>query len=357
MDWLFLSEYDLITSIAIGSIAMALVTTLILFAYTVGLRVATVAGDRRRERFQEKWRDVFAMAATDPQSADEMTLPALTRHDRTNLLEEWNRARSIVAGSAVDNLIRLAQRISVPQLAAALFDRKRVSSLVLAAQTFGHLRDRDRFDELVPLLKHPNTALSVTAAHSLVEIDPTTGLQHIVPIICDRRDWPINKVSMLLREAGSELISEPLYRAIRSARNDDKTYLLKFAQLIESEARDSLVSELIRESQHTGVLTAALKLVSGLRSVPRIDALTTHETWYVRMHAAKLLGRVGQQEHLALLESLLSDSEWWVRYRAAQSIASLPFLGPNQLRRLQQRQSDPYAIDMLQQAMAEVGLA
>ena len=75
------------------------------------------------------------------------------------------------------------------------------------------------------------------------------------------------------------------------------------------------------------------------------------------MQAAKVLGRIGQQEHLSLLEALLDDREWWVRYRAAQSIASLPFLGPNQLRQLRRRQSDRFAADILQQAFAEVGIA
>ena len=75
------------------------------------------------------------------------------------------------------------------------------------------------------------------------------------------------------------------------------------------------------------------------------------------MQAAKVLGRVGEREHLALLQSLLDDPEWWVRYRAAQAIASLPFVGPNQLRAMRRKQNDPYARDILNQAMAEVGLA
>ena len=119
----------------------------------------------------------------------------------------------------------------------------------------------------------------------------------------------------------------------------------------------AVVEELIRETDDAGLLSAALKLVSGYRGVPRIVALTQHKAWFVRMQAAKVLGRIGQREHLGLLEALLGDAEWWVRYRAAQSISSLPFLGPNELRQLQQRQHDPYAVDILQQSFAEVGLA
>jgi HEAT repeat protein len=176
-------------------------------------------------------------------------------------------------------------------------------------------------------------------------------------MISRRRDWPKTRVSILLRQAGSERISEPMYRAIRSEDDAGKTYLLQFARLIESETLDALVQDLIRESRDPGVLNAALKLVSGFAGVPRIAALSQHEAWFVRMQAAKVLGKVGQKEHLSLLESLLDDPEWWVRYRAAQAITSLPFLGPNQLRMLRMRQSDRYANDMLRQSLAEVGLA
>ncbi|MDJ0709620.1 MAG: HEAT repeat domain-containing protein [Woeseiaceae bacterium] len=357
MEWLFRSEFDSITLIALWSIAAVVVTTVVLFVYTMGLRIATVAGDRRRRAFLREWRDVFATAVLSAEAASDQALPRVTRADRTDLLEEWNRARSIVDGSAADNLIVLARRVGIPELAARLLRRRRVQSQIIAVQTFGHLRDATQFDAIRTFLDHSNTALSITAATSLVEIDPSAGIGLVVPRIHERRDWPKNKVSILLREAGSELISEPMYRAIRSADNENKTFLLQFARLIESEVRDVLVEDLIRESNDPGLLTAALKLVSGYRGVPRLANLTQHEAWYVRMQAARVLGRIGQEEHLSLLESLLDDPEWWVRYRAAQSITSLPFLGPNQLRQLQRRQKDPFAVDILQQSMAEVGLA
>jgi len=357
LEWLFRSEFETATIVALWSIAAVFVTTVVLFVYTMGLRVATLSTIRRRRRFLERWRHVFASAALSMPAATEQDLPAIRHGDRIDLLEEWNRARSIVSGVAVDNLIALARRTRIPQLAAKLLKRRRVHSKILAVQTFGHLRDGEHRDEIRALLEHDNTALSITAAVALMEIDPHFAVSAVIPMIEQRRDWPKNRVSIMLRIAGSERISEPLYRAIRGADSGGRTYLLQFARLMESEVLDALVDDLIRESNDPGVLNAALKLVSGFRGVPRIAALTQHDAWFVRMQAAKVLGRVGQREHLSLLESLLGDREWWVRYRAAQSVSSLPFMGPNQLRALQHRQSDPFAIDILQQAYAEVGLA
>lgn len=357
MEWLFRSDFDTLTTVALWSIAAVLATTVILFVYTVGLRVATISSDQRRRSFLTRWRDVFATSMLSLDSARQQSLPSVRRGDRIDLLEEWNRARSMVDGSAVDNLIELAQRTGIPEVALRLFHSRRIGSKILAVQTIGHLKLTALRDELHDLLDHDNTALSITVASALVDIDPDFGISAVIPMINKRRDWPKTRVSILLRQAGSARISEPMYRAIRSEDDVGKTYLLQFARLVEAEILDALVEDLIRESRNPGVLNAALKLVSGFAGVPRIAALTQHETWFVRMQAAKVLGRVGQEEHLSLLESMLDDSEWWVRYRAAQAITSLPFLGPNQLRKLRMKQSDPFAGDILQQCFAEVGLA
>jgi HEAT repeat protein len=357
LEWLLRTDFDRLTEIALWSIAAVLVTTLVLFVYTVGLRVATVAAVQRRNNFLLRWRDVFAISMLDAEAAVELRLPYVRRSDRIDLLEEWNRTRSMVDGAAVDNLIALARRTRIPKIARKRFHSRRMSAQILAVQTLGHLRESSFRDEIAQLLEEENTALSITAAAALVDIDSDFAIGRIVPMISNRRDWPKNRVSVLLRDAGSDRVSEPLYRAIRSASNKDKTYLLQFARLMESETLDAMLSDLIRENNDAGVINAALKIVRGYHGVPRIAALTQHDAWFVRMQAANVLGRIGQQEHVSLLEALLDDREWWVRYRAAQAITRLPFLGPNRLRRIRLRQADRYATDILQQAFAEAGLA
>ncbi len=358
MDWLFRSSFDLPTTIALWSIAGAVLTTIALFAYTIGLRLVTMSSTRRRDTFLGVWRPVFAEALLSERFATEAELPSVSGSDSVFLLEEWNRTRDMVGGDAVDNLITLAERTRIPKLARRLLGQHRLRARILAVQTLGHLRERGFRDDIGQLLDDNNAALSITAAIALTEIDPDYAVEIVVPRISRRRDWPKTRVAQILRMCGSERISEPMYRALRSAADpDEQGYLLQFAVLVEAEVLDALVEELLRTSTDPGVLNAALKLVSGYRGVPRAAALTRHDAWFVRMQAAKVLGRVGQPEHLRLLEGLLDDREWWVRYRAAQAITRLPFLGPNKLREIQSRQSDPYARDMLQQCIAEAGLA
>ncbi len=355
--WLSDTGFDTQVVAALWSTLTAVFATIVLFTYTLGLRVSNVIGDHQRARLIARWRGIFATAMLSRDDADRVLLPRLRRYQRTTLLEEWNLARDAVEGGAAENLIVVADRLGLRSIARRRLRRRRLSTRLLAVQTLGHLRDTESWDGVAACLASPNTALSITAAVALMDMDAARGLAVLIPMITERRDWPRTRVSRLLRMAGSELVSEPLYRAIRSGDDDDKIYLLQFAPLAEAEVIDALCEEILRGSNDPGVLNAALKHVSGYGGVPRIAALAHHKTWYVRMQAAKVLGRIGRTEHLSLLEAMLDDREWWVRYRAAQSIASLPFLGPNAVRGIRDRQRDAYAKDILDQAMAEVGLA
>jgi len=357
LEWLFRSDFDGATAAAIWSIAAVLVTTLTLFVYTLGLRWVTIVSTRQRTAFVARWRSVFAAATLSDDDASTVALPRFSHKQRTDLLEEWNRARAAVDGDSARNLILLGERLALPAMVRHMLDSRKIKTRILAIQTLGNLHDLPSQSSIEELVADANTALSITAAVALIQICPDRAVGVLIPLIEKRTDWPRNRVSIFLHMAGSERISEPMYRAIRSADNEGKTLLLRFAHQVEANVLDALVEDLIRESKDPGVLNAALKLVSGHSGVPRIATLIRHKTWFVRVQAARVLGRVGQPEHLSLLESMLHDQEWWVRYRAAQAICSLPFLGPNKLRQLQNRQSDPFAADILQQAYAEVGLA
>jgi hypothetical protein len=48
-----------------------------------------------------------------------------------------------------------------------------------------------------------------------------------------------------------------------------------------------------------------------------------------------------------------SDEVWWVRFRAAQSLASLPFFSRDELWRLRFLLTDRFAQDILDQVVAE----
>jgi HEAT repeat protein len=73
----------------------------------------------------------------------------------------------------------------------------------------------------------------------------------------------------------------------------------------------------------------------------------------VRMQAAFALGRLGLPEDIWALLPLLSDADWWVRYRAAQSLFTLVRGESSTLAVLRAKVRDGYGREMLDRVVAE----
>lgn len=350
-------DSDLLTSIAIWVTVVAGVATLALFSGTMLLRYATVAHERRRRTVIAGWRETFATAIMSADAALACVLVRRPRWAQRYLLEEWNRIRSLVDGESAANLATLAKRLELETFARQRLQGHGFHDRLLAIQALGYLGSAAEWATLLALIRHSNTALSATAAHALIQIDRARAFPEVMPEIIGRAEWPPAAVHRMLKAAGPGLITQPLCHAVFTAEPHTAVRLLRFAELAQTERIDQLVETLLRERAEPAVLAAAMRASRSQAGIPRVEALAAHDDWYVRVQAARLLGRVGGERDLGTLEKLLSDSEWWVRYRAAQAIVQLPFMGPNYLRRVRARQRDRYAADMMSQAMAEVGLA
>lgn len=75
------------------------------------------------------------------------------------------------------------------------------------------------------------------------------------------------------------------------------------------------------------------------------------ENWPARAVAAQELGRQGRSAP-AVLQRLLEDASWWVRYRSAQSLAELGAVGRLHLLEVATQSQDRYAVDMARDALA-----
>ena len=50
---------------------------------------------------------------------------------------------------------------------------------------------------------------------------------------------------------------------------------------------------------------------------------------------------------------MLSDKQWWVRYRAAKALEKMPFVSAQEMKDLQYDHYDRFSRDILKQAIAE----
>jgi HEAT repeat protein len=351
LDFPFASGFSATVSAALWITVASIAGSLLLLLYTLELRFRRRLRERRRASVIAHWREILAAAVTGGDA--ELQVPVLRRGERQEFLRLWVYTRSMVEGAAADRLIALARRLGLPGLARKQASDSHLGAKLTAIQAQGYLRDSDSFAELAAATDDVNALVSITAAEAMAAIDATRAVDRLIPKIANRRDWPRTNVFKVLQRVGSEVIGEPLYRCIRAANDDDAAYLLQFAEIAEFDVRDALAVELVRTRQNPEVLAGALKIATGHVAVPHIDELLAHPAWYVRMQAAKLLGRMGRAEDAGRLEKLLGDEEWWVRFRAAKALVRLPGLGARNLEQIRMRLIDRYARDILGQVLAE----
>lgn len=350
----FASGFSAPASVALWMTIASIVASLLLLFYTLELRVRRRLRERRRDGVIAHWRAVIADAVTG--RTMESAAPTLRRSERQEFLRLWVYTRSMLEGAAADRLIALAQRLSLPKLVRERASHARLGTRLMAIQALGYLRDVDSFAALATVIDDANTLLSITAAEALAAIDPPRAVARLIPKIPSRRDWPRTHLFNVLQRAGSAAIGEPLFRCIRAATDEDATYLLQFAEIAEFDVRDALAVELLSSRNDPELLAAVLKIATGHADVPRMEELLAHPAWYVRMQAAKLLGRMGRKDDAQRLAKLLGDKEWWVRFRAAKALVRLPGVSAGDLREIRRGLDDRFARDILDQAMAEAGI-
>jgi HEAT repeat protein len=347
---------EISSNVALIAAAVTVALTLVLLAYSLGLRIAHILHARDLERLRARCWPIFAEATMHKTCDSQSDLRTLKHFSRIKLLREWCRFRALIRGEKGHAFKQLADDLALLPVARRLLRRRSTGRKLLALQALGFLRDRESLQSIEQLLRHPSVSISITAATALAHIDPKRAIPLIVPMIARHRSWPRNQVGRILNIAGPAIVTGPLCDAIESSDPEEAAYLLQFYESAALIDMDSLIAKLLVSESDPRLLAAGLKSVRGHIPEVIIKRLAQHKVWYVRMQAARLLGRFGRREDYQVLEPLLSDREWWVRYRAAQAITGLPFLGPNALRKLCDRQKDRFAQDMLRQALAEARL-
>jgi HEAT repeat protein len=133
--------------------------------------------------------------------------------------------------------------------------------------------------------------------------------------------------------------------------------MVRFLADISPKAAAPVIRQILAEPHDEHLISVCLQVISDPQDLDKVRLLLKHPRWHVRMHAASAIGRLGGcDDDVESLLPLLSDAQWWVRYRTAQTIAHL-LQDPDALVCLRDRQQDRFARDILTQVLAEQTLA
>ena len=299
----------------------------------------------------EAWRAALFEATENPAGA---VLPRIAPIDLADFAILWNHFQESLRGEAAGNLAELLRRQGLHDRLLALLQRRSMRLKLIAITSLGHLREERAWPMLESLARDPGPVLSFAAARALLRIEPRRALDVLAPSIVHRAEWPLSRLGSILQELGPTIVTPALVTMLvgRPRRGLDR--VIKLARFGHRSRIAPIVRGWLSASDDPEVIGAALDFVEDGSDLPWARGAARHESWRVRMAAARAMGRVGGRTELAPLLALLRDPVWWVRYHAAQALTGLHGLEPRELEELRREARDAYAADMLGQAIAEL---
>jgi hypothetical protein len=157
----------------------------------------------------------------------------------------------------------------------------------------------------------------------------------------------------MLAELGADVVSKPLTEAASRMDPDDAHRLIRYFSVAHVGDAIPVVRSIIARAKSVDTLAECLRVFVDVDSLDVVREYLRHPSWPVRVQAVNVIGRLGAASDYALLVPLLSDPEWWVRYRAARAVCALPGVELSSLRLLSVRHADAFARDMLTHVLAE----
>lgn len=328
------------------------------------MRVSLLLRERRRKRFCAVWQPIL-VNAVDIATSD---LPRLRRRDARNFLMLWNHLHESLLDAPKDHLNQIARALRLSDVALRWLHHWNLHNRLLAIVTLGNLQEAAAWDELWRMTRQEGALVSLTAARSLSLIDAHRAVPQLIPLLLTRADWPPARVAEMLVTAGAEAISDQLADAavkaalaeppaVEQANGEGEpnyaARMIRYLELAYTVSYLPAARSIARSSHDPEVLAASLRLLRSAEDLPVVRECIAHDDWRVRLQAASALGRIGGPDDDQLLIPLLSDRQWWVRYRAAQALAQLPAMGAAKLKSIRTAQVNPFAQDILAHVMAE----
>ncbi|TCS71499.1 HEAT repeat protein [Sulfuritortus calidifontis] len=342
---------DLLLKLALWGGSAAMLLTILLVVQIMLTRLHLILSQRREQQFSEIWRPIMAQALfTLPDRP-----PAVPFASVRQFLHLWIHIMELLRGEGTRNLTDLALACGIDQAARKLTRKSSVTDRVLGLLALAHMAQEQDWELMLEQLTDENPLLSQIAARGLTHIRPQEAIPLILPQLVRRRDWAPIRIANILEEAGPDLVTAPFIEFAMRLPSEQIPHILPFLYTVYETELEPLLYYWLETEHNPQTLIGCLKAVQDPLAVPAVRSLTSYPDWVVRVQAAAALGRIGMKEDKAVLTGMLSDREWWVRYRAAQALLGLPGMDIAALRRLQATLTDHFARDILEHVIAEQG--
>lgn len=331
---------------------ITLLTLVAVFFLTLSILILNLRNDwnaKRRKRWIARWL---------PQLMDPETLGPI-QPLRPSQLQEfqtlWNHVHDSMRGDVRTTLITASRRAGAIPLSLDRLRRGSMSQRILSAIFLGNHGERDAIEPLASIVSDPDPFLSLSAARSLIQIDPIAQVPLLIQDLLRRETWPLPVVYDIVASIDPELRSSHLREALMNWQPEPTPRGLRLLPLVHENARAAIIDSLAERSPplQQETLAALLREIRSPHQLPLVRSGLESSHWPVVVAALNTLALLGSREDVPKLLELLGHKEWWIRYRAARALVMLPDMKPIEVELLASRHGDRYGREMLRYALSE----
>lgn len=342
-------DSDIALRIGIALVEVIVLLCAVIFFYTIFLRITLVYHARNKQKLINTWRPILTSAIAEIPE----TLPTLNTRFVEDFILEWNSLYDKVSGDCHENLTILARQLNIHKFASKMLISVHPKTRLLGVITLGNMKINSAWPILKSMASSDISVLSLAAFRALVNIDSHLALEQMFPMIMQRKDWPPTLVARVLKGTRSSEICQLLFEACEHAELSRLPGLVSYVHALNCPNSTQLFKQVLKRNVDDRVISMFLQEVSDPSALELVKHYLDSPIWHIRVHAVGALGRIASVEEIPLLEKMLSDGKWWVRYRAAQALVGLPFVKATYLESLLEKLKDRFAQDILRQAMVE----
>lgn len=308
----------------------------------------------RENRIESIWTPIFEGVSTER--------PPLERYQWAHVLHMWVKLRSQSDASHSEQLEKIAREIGLDKAVFTILTPRGYSifsrpvwlrSLAITAAQW--LPDARIVSSLWGALASNDRNIALRACTSLVSLK-AEGFEKAVIKTLFR--FP-EQAPAITAEIGAVGGGEILHILAPFLDRLPNYTIANFIALAERSTDKSLLPLIIeklhqyRNSEEAGSLLRAIGNLGGHEERGEVIPFLNHEIPFLRIQAAKALGRIGDLSDIFLITPLLSDKSWWFRYRAAEAIVQLGGQNHAYLQQLINNEDDPTVADILRHVISE----
>lgn len=276
---------------------------------------------KKEARLDEAWQAWLPQFAMYPAAA-----PWASRYrSKAYLISKWAK---LLLTMSLEQRLEIANPMMQPQLiwhVERVVQRPRGHTAAMLEGCLvlvGLLNYRHLAPSVEKLLKNPYPPVVYAAAVALVRMD-AQQFERVWQII------PINDISktalMALFVAGNpQDVDDAIQARIERSTAKEASQLLTMWGQLPSGAAQRYARGLLEQGKaESWLLSAALRMQFNPACLPVVRAYLKHPDWSVRLNAVKVMGTIGNEEDITILQELTAHPNWWLRTRAKEQLKEL----------------------------------